>query len=166
MASIKQNVKNGKVVSYRFRACVGRDAHNKQIFKTTTWSVPNGLTGKRLEREAEKQAQKWETQARADYEKDLANPERVREREISASKVEFTDFVDNVWFPLALNEADPAVISFNASMEDTGLSSSQFSIRYFATNKLLNFCPSVFAIAAASRIFVFSIIPQVRKDRA
>ena len=100
MASIKQNVKNGKVVSYRFRVCVGRDAHNKQIFKTTTWKAPDGLTGKRLEREAEKQAQKWETQARADYEKDLANPERVREREISASKVEFTDFVDNVWFPL------------------------------------------------------------------
>lgn len=99
MASIKKyERKNG--ISFEFKAYVGRDTHNKQVFRYKTWKAPDGLTGKRLEREAEKQAQKWETQARADYEKDLANPERVREREISASKVEFTDFVDNVWFPL------------------------------------------------------------------
>ena len=31
MATIQENRKNGKLVSYKFTACVGRDANGKQI---------------------------------------------------------------------------------------------------------------------------------------
>ena len=33
MASITQNKKDGKVISYKFKACIGRDEFGKQIFR-------------------------------------------------------------------------------------------------------------------------------------
>ena len=44
MASIKEKVNGGKVVSYKFRACLGRDKDGKQIFKCMTWFPPENLT--------------------------------------------------------------------------------------------------------------------------
>ena len=43
MAAIIQNKKDGKVVSYKFKACVGRDELGKQVFKCSTWKVPDIL---------------------------------------------------------------------------------------------------------------------------
>ena len=44
MASIKENVKGGKVVSYKFTACLERDRNGKQVRKYLTWSPPEDLT--------------------------------------------------------------------------------------------------------------------------
>lgn len=44
MANIRENLKCGKVVSYRFTVCLERDANHKQIRKYHTWVIPDGLT--------------------------------------------------------------------------------------------------------------------------
>lgn len=44
MATITPQKRKGALVSYKFRVCVGRDAANKQIFRCTTWPVPQGLS--------------------------------------------------------------------------------------------------------------------------
>ena len=44
MANIRENTKNGKVISYRFTACMERDVRGRQIRKYTTWTPPAGLT--------------------------------------------------------------------------------------------------------------------------
>ena len=37
MASIYPNRKNGKIISFKFKAYLGRDENGKQAFKCTTW---------------------------------------------------------------------------------------------------------------------------------
>ncbi len=37
MASITENKKNGKIVSFKFRVFIGRDDEGKQQFKTKIW---------------------------------------------------------------------------------------------------------------------------------
>jgi hypothetical protein len=54
MASITQNKKDGKVISYKFKACIGRDEFGKQIFRCTTWKAPDGLSAARIEKAAQK----------------------------------------------------------------------------------------------------------------
>ena len=56
MASITQNKKDGKVVSYKFMACVGRDELGKQIFRCTTWNIPEGMIPSRVGKAAQKAA--------------------------------------------------------------------------------------------------------------
>ena len=70
MASITQNKKDGKVISYKFRACVGRDEFGKQIFRCSTWKIPDGLIPSRLEKAAQKAAAEWERQVKEEYEND------------------------------------------------------------------------------------------------
>lgn len=106
MASLIANQKDGKIVSYRFRACVGRDDFGKQIFKSSTWKVPEGLTPSKAEKAAQKAAEEWEKQTREEYEKDKLEPERVKQREIASAKTEFSDFALNTWFPLCVEDGD------------------------------------------------------------
>ena len=37
MAAIQEKVKDGKIISFKFRACLGRNEDGKQIFKCLTW---------------------------------------------------------------------------------------------------------------------------------
>ena len=71
MASIIPNTKEGKIISYKFKACVGRNDCGKQVFRCTTWKVPSGLGPVKAEKAAEKAAAAWEQEAKAEYEKDL-----------------------------------------------------------------------------------------------
>ena len=114
MAAITPNKKNGKTISYRFRACVGRDESGKQIFRSTTWNVPEGLTPSKGEKAAQKACGLWETEARAEYEKDLKDPERVRVRELSRTKLDFVQFIENDWFPICIDngERKPKTVAF------------------------------------------------------
>ena len=77
MASITQNKKDGKVISYKFKACIGRDEFGKQIFRCTTWKVPDGLAAARVEKAAQKAATEWEQQAKEEYRRDVENPESL-----------------------------------------------------------------------------------------
>ena len=43
MANIRENKKNGKIISFRFTACLERDAEGKQVRRYTTWEAPAEL---------------------------------------------------------------------------------------------------------------------------
>lgn len=106
MASIIPNTKDGKIISYKFKACVGRDDCGKQVFRCMTWKVPVGLGPVKAEKAAEKAAAAWEQDAKAEYEKDLLDAERARQREIAKCKTDFVYFVKNVWFPLCIEDGE------------------------------------------------------------
>ncbi len=44
MATVVENKKNGKTVSYKFRAYLGRNEVGKQINRYTTWFAPDTIT--------------------------------------------------------------------------------------------------------------------------
>ena len=114
MASIIPKEKDGKIISYKFKACVGRDDCGKQVFRCTTWKVPAGLVPSKAVKAAEKAATAWEQDAKAEYEKDLQDAERARQREIAKCKTDFVHFVKNVWFPICIEDGEhkPKTISF------------------------------------------------------
>ena len=53
MANIRENKKNGKVISFRFTVCLERDVRGKQIRKYTTWTAPEGMTAAKAKKAAE-----------------------------------------------------------------------------------------------------------------
>ena len=79
MANIRENTKNGKVISYRFTACMERDVRGKQVRKYTTWTPPEGLTPAKAKKAAERAADAWEQEVKAEYqkEKELGNAYRL-----------------------------------------------------------------------------------------
>ena len=118
LASIIQNKKDGKVISYKFMVFVGRDEFGKQIWRCNTWKAPEGLIPSRAEKAAQKAAAEWEKQAKAEFQKDLQNPERIREREIAKARTDFTAFIREIWFPICIcdGEHKPATIDFNRNI--------------------------------------------------
>ena len=60
MASVKENTSNGKVTSYRFTVCMGRDKDGKQIMRTMTWRPPSDLSPAKARKAAERAADQWE----------------------------------------------------------------------------------------------------------
>ncbi len=56
MASIYPNRKDGKIISFKFKAFLGRDKNGKQIFKCTTWTPPKVMSESKLMVQAEKQS--------------------------------------------------------------------------------------------------------------
>lgn len=101
MANIRENKRNGKVISYRFTACLGRDANDKQIRRYTTWEIPDGLTPAKAKKAAERAADVWEQEVKAEHqkEKELGRaytlpPEKRRDS--------FSAFINDVWFPLQI----------------------------------------------------------------
>lgn len=98
MANIRENKRDGKVVSYRFTVCLGRDANNKQIRRYTTWEVPEGLTAAKAKKAAERAADVWERETRGEYqkEKELGQAYTLPPDKRHDS---FTAFVNDVWYP-------------------------------------------------------------------
>ena len=91
MASIKTNFGNdGNIVSYRVRVCVGRDAADKQIWRTRTFPRPEGLTPKREQKEIERQAAEWEHAERENFQQGFS---------AEKDKITFADFVNKHWMP-------------------------------------------------------------------
>ena len=136
MAAITPKEKNGKVVSYRFRACVGRDEMGKQIFRSTTWIVPDGLTPAKAAKAAQRAAVLWEREVQADYEIDLTEPERVKEREQARAATDFVKFVEQEWFPLCVDNGEhkPKTIYFYNSTKKN-------IVAYFKGHKLQKITP-------------------------
>ena len=101
MANIRENKRNGKVISYRFTACLGRDANDKQIRRYTTWEIPDGLTPAKAKKAAERAADVWEQEVKAEHQKEkelgqayTLSPEKRRDS--------FSAFINDVWFPLQI----------------------------------------------------------------
>ncbi len=114
MATIIPNQKNGKIVSYKFRAYIGRTEFGEQIIRYTTWRAPTNLSPSKLQKAAERAAAEWEKQVKEDYEKDLKNPDRIKEREILNSRTEFSSFVQDTWFLICIcdGEHKPTTVEF------------------------------------------------------
>ena len=106
MATFIENKKNGKVVSYKFRAYLGKQQDGKQVAKYHTWQVPDGLTPAKARKAAEKAAAEWEKEARFEYERDVKEPERAAIREIENQRTDFVGFVDGLFFPVCLYDGN------------------------------------------------------------
>ena len=95
MASIYPNRKNGKIVSFKFKAYLGRDENGKQISKCTTWIPEKTSTESKLTALAQKEATIWE--------RDLLSALAAEKEAISPEKISFKDFVETKWFPAEVN---------------------------------------------------------------
>jgi hypothetical protein len=102
MASIREKKQNNKVVSYQFTCCLGRDVTGKQIRRYGTWTPTESLPPAKMRKAAEKAADEWEKKVKEEYEKDLNSPERAEIKELSRTAIDFSSFVLDVWFPIAI----------------------------------------------------------------
>ena len=64
MAYIQGKVKGKKIVSFKFKTCLGRDDNGKQIFKCWTWYPPADLTPAKARKETDRVAGRWEEEQR------------------------------------------------------------------------------------------------------
>ena len=101
MASITPKRKSGRIVSYKFKTCVGRNTQGKQIFRCTTWVPPEGMKVFQADRAAEKAALEWEDTARAEYEREMAALAAGKSYSLPPEKRhdDFNSFVSEIWLP-------------------------------------------------------------------
>ena len=91
MASIYPNSKDGKIISVKFKACLGRDENGKQLFKCKTWTPPKPMSDSKILTLAEKEAILWEASAVEEHETLLTKLEKPN--------ITFQKFVESVWLP-------------------------------------------------------------------
>lgn len=117
MANIRENTKNGKIISYRFIACMERDVRGRQIRKYTTWMPPAGLTAAKAKKAAERAADAWEEEVRAEYQKQKEQGSAYR-LPPDKRRDDFLSFVNNTWFVLRVRgENDkPNTVAFYKNM--------------------------------------------------
>lgn len=98
MATIQENRKNGKLVSYKFTACVGRDAAGKQIRYYRTWTPPREYAPARARKCAQLEAAQWEQAIR----KHGTNSAQVLGSAAArrAEKTDFCAFIADTWLPI------------------------------------------------------------------
>lgn len=106
MATIIKNLKDGKAVSYKFRAYLGRTENGKQIAKYTTWTVPNYITPSKAERLAKKTADSWEKEVKAKYERDLNDPARAKKTDGGKQRIDFPNFITETWLSLRVYDGN------------------------------------------------------------
>lgn len=123
MASIKKNVAKSGEVTYWVRACVGRDEMGKQVWRSCTLPSPE-LTPKKEEAEIKRQADAWEQEQKAEY-------ERTHSKEDKA-KITFADFVRFHWWPDHVMDGThtPSSISFFKHTSDN-------VVAYFGAKRLM-----------------------------
>lgn len=116
MASIQEKCKGRKIISYKFRACIGRDENGKQIFKSTTWYPPPELTPAKSRKAAKLAADEWEATIRQEFEIGqitvVPSPQRAA--------YTFDQFVNDVWFPLCVQDGShrPSTIAMYTHILD------------------------------------------------
>lgn len=116
MATIQENKKSGKTVSYRFVVCLGRDIRGKQIRKYSTWTPPADLTPAKARKTAARAADIWEQEVREEYQKQKLAAACGQSYSIPAEKRrdDFVAFVKDIWLPLQVQsgECKPATVAF------------------------------------------------------
>ena len=119
-----QKNKEGKIISYRLRTCVGRDENYKQVWRTLTIERPEGLTPARERKEVERIADEWERDQKAEY-------ERTRSR-IGKDKITLANFIKDHWWVDHVQDGThtPSSIAFFGYMSDDIIS-------YFGERKKL-----------------------------
>ena len=104
MASIKENRKNGKIISFKFRAFLGRDGDGKQCFKSIVWKPDKNYSEERLRKLAEKEAAIWEREEIQAYQEQASK--------FISSDITFEDFVKQKWLPHIERESRATTIEF------------------------------------------------------
>lgn len=116
MANIRENKRNGKTVSFRFTACLEQDAQGKQVRRYTTWTPPEGLTPSRARKAAERAADAWEDEIKAEYQKEKEAKAQGRAYMLPPEKRhdDFVAFIQNVWLPLQVRDGSnkPNTVAF------------------------------------------------------
>ncbi len=110
MSTITERKKDGKVIAFKFVACIGRDADGKRICKGTTWKPPQGLTYAKARKLAEAEAYRWEQELRCgegaalqqgQFSLPHSTPsEAVQAVEEVPEEETFRYFAEQVWMPL------------------------------------------------------------------
>lgn len=98
MATIQENRKNGKLVSYKFTACVGRDAAGKQIRYYRTWTPPREYAPAKARKYAQLEAALWEQAIRKHGINSAQMPDSAAAR--CAEKTDFCAFITDTWLPI------------------------------------------------------------------
>ena len=107
MASIEEKIKDEKIISCKFRVCLGRNPDGKQIIRTKYWHPPDGLTNNKIRKAAATAAAEWEQAAKQAFL--LEQEQQERRAAEAAEKVKiltFGRFVREVWLPLAVNDGE------------------------------------------------------------
>ena len=116
MANIRENKRNGKLVSYRFTVCLDRDAQGKQIRRYCTWTPEQGTTPSKARKATERAADAWEQEVRAEYQKQQEAKAQGRAYSLPPEKRkdDFVAFVTDTWFAVNVcgGDAKPATIAF------------------------------------------------------
>lgn len=118
MATCIENRKNGKLVSYKFRAYLGRTDTGRQIARYATWKVPDGMSPAKAKRAAQREAEAWERQVREAWAEEQQHPEHARQREIREKRTGFAAFAEQIWFPLCVCDGEhrPTTVAFYRQM--------------------------------------------------
>ncbi len=95
MATIYPNFKNGRIISFKFKAYLGRDKDDKQIFKCKTWFPEKQMSENKLKVLAEKEATIWEHQLT----EDIRNIQPVS----IPDNITLERFVKDIWLPEYMN---------------------------------------------------------------
>ena len=103
MASVKPNYnkKTGEIISYRFRACLGRDDFTgKQEFTTKTVPAPVGLTPAKALKQMQTEADVWENE--------------IRKGNAPAKRDSFRFFIEEQFIPVHVcnGKHSPATVKF------------------------------------------------------
>lgn len=107
MASIYPNYRDGKVISFKIKAFLGRDKNGRQITKCKTWTLPKPMSETKATALARKEAAVWEHGIMEEYENSM--------KESSLPELSFEAYVENVWIPshLTKEEYRPTTIAFH-----------------------------------------------------
>ena len=111
MATITEKAKGNQVVSFKFTACIGRDAQGKQKYKTAVWKPPEGLTYNKARKMAEAEACRWEQEIKSNgtpapqgENLKAAGPQMLLEAPPALEDIPeeetFRYFAEQVWMPL------------------------------------------------------------------
>ena len=107
MASIrKREGKNG--TSYQIRASVGTDENGSSIIKTMTWKAPAGMTPKKADKEAQKQADAFEEMLSKGI-----SPDKITFAEVSQ---QYIDFISDTQKPTSVRSHRERLGSINKSI--------------------------------------------------
>ena len=102
MASVKPNYnKDGQIISYRFRACVGRNEFTgKQEFATKTVLPPVGLTPAKALKRMQTEADTWE--------------DAVKKGNAPVQRLSFKYFIENEFIPVHVcgGKHSPSTVKF------------------------------------------------------
>lgn len=122
---IEKKNKAGELTAYKVMVCVGRDEHNKQIWRTTTIRRPEGLTPAKERKEVELQAATWEQAQKSEY-------ARTHSKE-ARDKITFAAFVRDHWYAdhVLDGQHKPSSVQFFGYMMNN-------IIDYFGEKKRLN----------------------------